>query len=139
MDYTEALKIAELWHRGQVRKFSGIPTITHPMAVAEIFEKEDWKVISVLHDVIEDTEMTLDELICLGVPKSLVEVIDILSKPDNEDYLPYILRCRDHPVARLIKISDVRHNLIDAHKDKNMKTKLDMALYILTHELIPEK
>ncbi len=138
MEYAEAEKIAELWHRGQVRKFSGVPYITHPVAVAEIFENENWKIISVLHDVIEDTEMTLDELICLGVPKKLVEVIDILSRPNNEDYLPYLLRCRNHSIARLIKIADVRHNLIDAHKDRNMKTKLDMALYILTHELISE-
>lgn len=138
MEYEEALKIAELWHRGQVRKFSGIPAITHPIEVARAFDDNDMKVISVFHDVIEDTEMTLDDLMCLGAPKNLVEVIEILSKPDDEDYLPYLLRCRDHSVARLIKIADVRHNLIDAHKDRNMKTKLDMALYILTHELMPE-
>lgn len=131
MNYNEALKIATEAHKGQKRKGSGKNYITHPIAVAEKFEDRDYKVVAVLHDTLEDTELTLEELKRRGLSISLATALEILTRKPEQSYLGYIIGCNRYPITRAIKIEDLKHNLSDNPPSEHQKDKYIMALYIL--------
>lgn len=92
MNFQDALKLATEAHEGQVRKHSGLPYITHPMAVADKFEDEHLKILAVLHDVVEDTSITfLDLFYKHGTSLGIISKLSFLTKPKNITYLQYIL------------------------------------------------
>lgn len=131
MNYKEALELAKKCHNGQYRKGSGLPYVTHPIAVADRFEDERYKIVAVLHDVIEDTDMTTFELSFthkLGM--NLVVALEALTRKDNQTYLEYILLCKKTAIARDVKIEDLKHNLSD-HYPGERREKYLLALYIL--------
>lgn len=130
MNYKEALKLATLAHSGQVRKKTGESYITHPVAIADKFYTRDYKVVSVLHDVVEDTTITLENLENRGLSKDLVYVLNLLTHRSNESYLTYILNVKSSNMARLIKIEDLKYNLINP-LNRHQEDKYKMALYIL--------
>lgn len=130
LTYPQALEIATKYHEGQVRKFSGLPYITHPIAVADQFPSEPLKIAAVLHDTIEDTNLSLDELYYLGASKNTIEKVELLTHKPEQSYIDYILKIKAHTTARLIKIADINHNLSDL-KEGCMKDKYLMALHIL--------
>ena len=130
MDYNEALKLATKMHKGQLRKYSGLEYITHPIAVANRFKDEEHKIVAVLHDTIEDTRLTIAQLIYMGLKIKLVDIINILTKKENQDYLDYILLVKKDKIARRVKIEDIKHNLLDL-KDGCLKSKYNLALYFL--------
>lgn len=131
MNYNDALKIATNYHKGQYRKISGAEYITHPIAVADKFKDEKYKIPAVLHDAIEDTDLSLDQLRKLGLDETSSLVVDILTRKENQSYLDYLLLCKSHKVAKEIKIEDLNHNLSDNPVSNCAKDKYLMALYIL--------
>lgn len=130
MNYNEALELATKMHKGQLRKYSGDEYITHPVAVANRFNDESHKIVAILHDTIEDTRLTIDQLIEYGFNSKIIKSIDILTKKENEDYLDYILLVKSDDIARRVKVEDIKHNLSDL-KDGCLKSKYNLALYIL--------
>ena len=131
MNFRQALEIAKKYHHGQLRKGSTLPYIVHPMAVAEAFEDEDYKIVAVLHDTIEDTELTTYDLSSkYGLNMNSVIALECLTRRDNERYLDYILRCKSLDMSRCIKIQDLEHNLSDLESG-SLRDKYIMALYIL--------
>ena len=128
--YNEALKLATKMHKGQLRKYSGDEYITHPVAVANRFKDEEYKIVAVLHDVIEDTDFTVECLKEYGFNNKIVKSIDILTKKENQDYFDYILLVRSDKIARRVKVEDLKHNLSDL-KDGCLKSKYNLALCIL--------
>lgn len=131
MNYREALQLATEKHRGQKRKMSGKEYITHPIAVADTFLSDPYKTVAVLHDTIEDTDLTLDDLRNHGLDEELVIAVDILTHKKGQTYLDYILLCNDNDITREIKIADLEHNLSDNPISECLKDKYLMALYIL--------
>ena len=131
MDLKDALLLAYEAHSKQTRKYSGLPYIIHPIAISYKFITEDFKVLAILHDVIEDTNVTMDELVNLyKLPMNLVKPLSLLTHNKNNSYLEYILKIKNNKMAKLIKIEDIKHNLSDL-KDGYLKDKYLMALYIL--------
>lgn len=131
MNYNQALEIAKKYHNGQFRRKSGLPYITHPMAVAETFEDENYKIVAVLHDTLEDTKLTAYDLTTeYGLNMNLVLAIEALTKRRGEMYLNYILRCKAFDISRYVKIADINHNLSDLEPG-TLRDKYIMALYIL--------
>lgn len=131
MKYIEALKLATEKHKGQKRKISGNDYITHPLAVADKFNDEDYKIVSILHDTIEDTDLTLDDLRNHDLSEELIFYVDILTKKDYQSYLEYILLTKKYKITKEIKIEDLKHNLSDNPLTKCSGDKYLMALYIL--------
>ena len=131
MNYEEALKLATEKHKGQKRKMSDKEAITHPIAVANNFLKEPYRIAAVLHDTIEDTDLTIDDLEEMGLEKGLIRVIDMLTHKKEQSYLEYILLCSTNTMARNIKIADLKHNLLDNPTSKCAEDRYKMALYIL--------
>lgn len=105
-----AVALACRVHAGQVDK-SGKPYILHPLRLMLKFEGVDEQVVSVLHDVVEDGDVTLDDLRALGVSDAAVAAIDCLSKRDGEQYEDFIARIKPNDLARRVKIADIRDNL----------------------------
>jgi (p)ppGpp synthase/HD superfamily hydrolase len=97
-------------HAGQVDK-SGQPYILHPLRLMLKFEDEDERIVSVLHDVVEDGYVSFNELRGLGLCESIIEAIDCLSKRPGERYDDFIQRLSSNKLAKRVKIEDIRDNL----------------------------
>ena len=114
MIYTEltvkAINTAFKAHEGSFDR-SGLPYITHPLHVAESMETEDETVVAVLHDVIEDTDITLDDLRKEGFTETQLEAVRLLTHEDGISYEDYVKRLKSNPIARKVKLSDLRHNM----------------------------
>ena len=131
MNYDQALELAKRYHHGQVRKKSGFPYVTHPIAVAGQFEDENYKIVAVLHDTLEDTKLTSYDLIMgHGLNMNLVVAIQTLTHLKADSYLNYILKCKNNSIAKAVKIEDIRHNMSDLESG-SLRDKYMMALYIL--------
>lgn len=105
-----ALRLALEAHAGQ-RDRSGEPYILHPIRVMGALEGDAARAAALLHDVVEDSDTTLDDLRRAGVPESVVQAVDALTKREGEHYDSYLDRVIADPLARLVKRSDVRDNL----------------------------
>lgn len=107
--YQQALAIAKDAHKGQVDK-AGVDYIQHPLFVASLVEGELAKAVALLHDVVEDSDWTLEDLRMEGLPEEVVQAVGILTKKRNENYEEYILRVKQNPLARQVKLADLKHN-----------------------------
>lgn len=117
----DADALAEQYHRGQVDK-AGNPYINHPRAVAEALREHgdhgDHAVMAgLLHDIVEDTPVTLDQLRELGYPEEVVAAVDSVTRREGkqypggkEPYMDLIRRAAANPLGRLVKLEDNRNN-----------------------------
>lgn len=131
--FETALEIAIKAHKGQVDK-NGAAYITHPLAVAAQLDTLELKTIALLHDTIEDTDVTAEYLIERGIPKELVEVVQLLTKPEDEAYESYLKRVRKNPMAKTVKLADLAHNTSPERAsglNEKRKAKYDLAKRIL--------
>lgn len=106
-----ARSIAEKAHAGVVNYKTGELYITHPEHVAAHVEGDAAKAVAWLHDVVEDTDLTLDHLRAAGVSEEVVRGVDAMTHREGEDYLSFVRRAAADPIARKVKEADVRHNL----------------------------
>lgn len=108
-----AYRLAEEKHREQKRS-SGEPYIIHPLSVAAILVGLGMDSQSVmaglLHDVVEDTDWTLEQLAAEGFPEEAMEVLALLTHPEGQPYMEYIAGLQHNPIAVKIKLADLRHN-----------------------------
>lgn len=114
MIYTEqttlAMRIAYKAHHGQIDK-SGVPYIFHPYHLAEQMTDEVSCCAALLHDVIEDTDVTTEQLLDEGISPEVVEAVKLLTRYDkDEDYFEYVRRLKANPVAAAVKRADLIHN-----------------------------
>jgi len=130
-----ALRIAVEAHMGQ-RDKNGMPYILHPLAVASKVDGLELKTIAILHDTIEDTDVTADFLLERGIPKDIVEVVELLTKPKNEQYESYLRRVKENPKAKAVKLADLAHNT-DPSRASGLN-ELRRAKYELAKKVLAE-
>lgn len=104
-----AYKIAKQAHQGQKDK-AGVDYINHPETVASFVTTDDEKIVAYLHDVIEDTNVTLLDLTQYGFSDTILEAIDILTKKKRQTYQSYLELVKTNELARVVKLADLRHN-----------------------------
>jgi (p)ppGpp synthase/HD superfamily hydrolase len=104
----EAIQLAVLAHEGQ-RDKGGLPYILHPLAVMGRVSSHDAKIVAVLHDVVEDTYVSLP-MLRTEFPVFVVEAVDAISKRDNETNRDYWGRVKENPLALEVKLADIGHN-----------------------------
>ena len=113
MIYTEltkmAMKLCFAAHKDQLDK-SGLPYVFHPFHLAEQMTDELTTVTALLHDVVEDTPYALEDLRQMGFPEEVMEALRLLTHDDDTPYLDYVVRLKDNPIARAVKLADLRHN-----------------------------
>ena len=113
MIYTDktkkAMKLCYEAHKDQVDK-SGLPYVFHPAHVAEQMTDEATTVVALLHDVVEDTDYTLEDLAAEGFGKEILEAVALMTHEDDMPYLDYVAKLKDNPIARAVKLADLAHN-----------------------------
>lgn len=106
----KAIRLASNAHFGQTDK-AGKPYIFHPFRVMEKCTFIDDKIVAILHDTIEDTDITPDRLVSDGFPSYIVETVRCLSRTKSETYEEFIQRVSLNPLAIRVKIADLQDNL----------------------------
>jgi (p)ppGpp synthase/HD superfamily hydrolase len=106
----KAIEIAAKAHAGQ-KRFNGEPYILHSLRVMVNVKTIEEKVVAVLHDVVEDTNITISNLIDDGFSTSVIEAVSILTHNKNESYEEYINGIKWNDVARNVKIADMKDNI----------------------------
>ena len=119
------MEIAGFAHEGQTRN-DGSPYIEHPMRVAMAVE-DRLKPIAYLHDVVEDTKVTLEDLKVAGFPSYVIETVDVLTHKNKEPNLDYWARIKANPDAKAVKLADINDNLNDKPSER-ARNKYDLAL-----------
>ena len=104
----KAMQIAYAAHHGQVDK-GGLPYIFHPYHLAEEMEDEVSCCAALLHDVVEDTDITMEEL-AKAFPPAVLEVLQLLTHREGVDYFDYVRSIRQNHLAVKVKLADLRHN-----------------------------
>jgi len=132
-----AIELAKQHHEGQTDK-AGKPYIEHPLRVMNQVESEEEKIVAVLHDIVEDTDISLDDLRNEGFSEKVVSAVECLTKQDGENYDSYIERISFNPLAVKIKLADLEDNSdltrLPEVTDKDLERieKYDKALEKLT-------
>lgn len=114
-----AFAIASRAHASQVDK-GGVPYIFHPLAVAEQMPDSIRRASALLHDVCEDTDVTLGELRQNGIPEPVIEAVQLLthSPDDGMTYLQYVEHLKGNEIAADVKRADLHHNLAPERQPK---------------------
>ena len=113
MIYTDltkkALNIAYRAHQGQLDK-GGCPYIFHPFHLAEQMDDEDGVCVALLHDVVEDTNITFEDLINEGFNNNVIDALKLLTHADDTPYMEYVMQIKTNSLARKVKLADLKHN-----------------------------
>lgn len=104
-----AYSIAEKAHAGQKDK-GGQDYFNHPLYVASLVATKNEKIVALLHDVVEDTDITIDYLKQQGFSCDIIDAIDAITKQENEPYEEYLKRLIQNKLAFSVKIADMTHN-----------------------------
>jgi (p)ppGpp synthase/HD superfamily hydrolase len=130
----EAIQVARRAHEGQLDK-SGRPYIAHPLRVMGSLRGEHERMAGVLHDVVEDTDVTLEDLAEAGCPAEVLAAVDAVSKRPGEDRADYLARVAANPLALLVKRADIADNMspdrlarLDVETQERLRAKYESAL-----------
>lgn len=105
-----ALEIAVVHHAGQTQK-NGEPYALHPIRIALTLQTEAERITALLHDIVEDTSITLADLTDEGFAPEVVEAVRLLTMSPGDDYDAYIARLASNPTARAVKLADLEDNM----------------------------
>ena len=131
-----AMRLCFEAHRDAVDK-SGIPYVFHPAHVAEQMDSEAATCVALLHDVIEDTPLTADDIRAAGMSEEVVEALLLMTHDPSVDYMDYVAALAANPLARQVKMADLRHNMdttrLEAVTEKDLarRAKYERALALL--------
>ena len=131
--------ISRLAHKGQTDK-AGQPYFSHPDTVARLVSSEEEKIVAYLHDTIEDTDVSLDELREIFGDR-VADALALLTHDPDVPYFDYVRRLKDNPLARAVKLADLTHNSMisriphPTEKDYQRLKKYARAKEILLDEM----
>lgn len=105
----KALNICFEAHKDQKDK-SGMPYVFHPFHLAEQMKTEETTIVALLHDIVEDTPITLEDLRAEGFSEAVLEAIALMTHDDDVKYMEYVREIKKNPIAAAVKLADLRHN-----------------------------
>ena len=105
----KALRLCFDAHKEQLDK-GGAPYVFHPFHLAEQMKDELTAVCALLHDVAEDSDITLEEIAAMGFPPEVLEALALLVHDEQVEYMDYVRAIAQNPIARRVKIADLKHN-----------------------------
>ena len=122
----KALKVCFEAHKDQVDK-SGAPYVFHPFHLAEQMKDEKTTIVALLHDVIEDTEFTFEDLRNMGFDNEVIEALMLMTHNKDIPYMDYVAKIKHNPIAKAVKLADLQHNSdlsrLDVVDEKALKRK----------------
>ena len=105
----KAMKLMFEKHKEQKDK-SDIPYVFHPFHVAESMDDENSTIVALLHDIVEDTDVSIQDLKNMGFDSEITDALQIMTHDKSIDYFEYIKTIETNPIARKVKLSDLKHN-----------------------------
>ena len=132
----QALDLCFKAHKDQKDK-TGLPYIYHPLHLAYNVESEYEIVTALLHDVVEDTNYTFEDLLQMGFPSEVVEALTYLTHDKDVPYIDYVKNIKNNELARTVKLADLRHNSdlsrldVISEKDRERQKKYLDAIQLL--------
>lgn len=137
MIYTDmtkkAMKLCFEAHKDQVDK-SGMPYVFHPFHLAEQMHDEKTTIVALLHDVIEDTDYTFEDLRANGFDNEIIEALELMTHDETVPYMEYVTAIKSNPIASAVKLADLKHNSdlsrLDIIDEKALKRKEKYATAI---------
>ena len=105
-----AIELAVKHHKGQYDK-GGKPYILHPLRLMMSVDTDDEKIVAVMHDLVEDTHITIPYLRSAGFSEKVLSALDCVTNRDNEDYESFIERIAQNPLATKVKLADLEDNM----------------------------
>ena len=135
----KAMKIAFEAHKNQTDK-NGMPYIYHPVHLAEQMNDEETICVALLHDVVEDTDITFEQLEAEGFSTSIIEALKLLTHIADMPYMDYVKEVKTNRTATAVKLADLRHNSdltrLDAVDEKALMRvqKYKKAIELLSEE-----
>ena len=105
----KALKLCFTAHKDQIDK-SDMPYVFHPFHLAEQMQDEETTIVALLHDVVEDTDYTLDDLRAMGFSEEILAAISLMTHAEGVPYMDYVAAIKPNRIARVVKLADLRHN-----------------------------
>lgn len=122
----KALRLCFEAHKEQVDK-SGMPYVFHPFHLAEQMETEETTVVALLHDLVEDTDYTIEDLTEMGFGRNITDAIALMTHADDVEYMDYVRAIKENPIAKAVKLADLKHNSdlsrLDTIDEKALKRK----------------
>ena len=106
----DAIALAVKAHAGQVDK-AGEVYILHPLRVMFAVEGEVARIVAVLHDVVEDSDTTFDDLLVMGYSEEVLSALDCVTRREDETYMEFVQRAKVNPIARQVKLADMEDNM----------------------------
>lgn len=137
MTLDRAIGIAAEGHKGQVDK-RGVPMILHALRVM-LAATPQTRIAAVLHDVCEDTKFTLGDLRAGGLSAGDAEIVETLTRQNDERYFDYIRRTARHPIARVLKCLDIEDNMRTERRIESLMPRYQKALRILWDAIQQDK
>jgi hypothetical protein len=138
----KALQIAAEAHEGQKDK-EGLPYILHPLRVMSRVEGEQAQIVAVLHDVVEDTKVTLDDLRRAGFSETILEAVRCVTHRKDQPYADYVVGCKHNPIARQVKLGDLADNCrLDRTILRPQRLQPDLARihrYVLSYKFLTDQ
>ncbi|WP_440110242.1 HD domain-containing protein [Paenibacillus sp. QZ-Y1] len=134
-----AIKIAAEAHMGQFDK-AGDPYILHPLRVMMHLNTEAERIVGVLHDVLEDTEVNVTELLKQGFSGQVIEALGSVTRRKDETYFDFIQRAKQNEIGRKVKLADLKDNMdwsrikVPSEEDMKRMQKYQKAYYILMQD-----
>jgi len=125
-----AIAVASAAHMGQVDK-NGEPYIFHPIRVMLAQTTTETQIVGVMHDMIEDTDTSLNDVYSFGFDDDIVLALNAITRRDDEDYFVYVKRACSNPIARPVKIADLRDNLRASSDDADRRARYTKALELI--------
>lgn len=132
-----ALRIAVRAHDGQTDK-AGLPYIEHPKRVAAQLPTAELQAVALLHDVLEDTDVTAEDLAAAGIPQAVIAGVVAMTKQPGDDYPEAVARAARHPLARAVKAADIADNtdphrlaLLPASEAQRLREKYELGRRVL--------
>ncbi len=139
MIYTEltvkAINLAYEVHKGQFDR-GGVPYVFHPYHLAEQMDDEMSTCVALLHDVVEDTDVTLEDL-SKEFPKEVVDAVELLTRDMNLSYYDYVRTIKGNPIAVKVKLADLNHNLDQTRiPEKNRSERTEILKERYQHSIL---
>lgn len=105
----KAMKLCFEAHKNQTDK-SGLPYIFHPFHLAEQMTDEVTTIVALLHDVVEDTDYSLNDIEAMGFSQEVMTALSLLTHDKSVPYMDYVALIKQNPVAKTVKLADLKHN-----------------------------
>jgi (p)ppGpp synthase/HD superfamily hydrolase len=138
----KALEIAAKAHNG-VKDKQGEPYILHPIRVMMGVDGESARIVGVLHDVVEDTEVTIDDIKAEGFSDEVLAALALVTHAADQSYADYVVACKANDIARQVKLSDLRDNSslnrLLMRPEKFQTDAARMQKYVLSYRFLSDE